>query len=74
VPGGDAVEHHWPVAGNGNWYDFSVLGQDFERRFAGRLENGRATVSDPAMGPGQSTGHGDSGDHGDHGGNPSRND
>jgi phospholipase C len=42
-----------PVAGNGCWYDFSatVSGQpDYLRRFAGRVETGRHTVSDPALG------------------------
>jgi phospholipase C len=36
----------------GNWYDFTVTTQQggFMRRFAGRLENGTHTVSDPAMG------------------------
>jgi phospholipase C len=42
-----------PVAGNGYWYDFSatVSSQpDYVRRFAGRVETGRHTVSDPALG------------------------
>jgi phospholipase C len=42
-----------PVADNGYWYDFSatVSGQpDYLRRFAGRIETGRHTVSDPALG------------------------
>jgi phospholipase C len=42
-----------PTAGNGYWYDFSatVSGQpDYLRRFAGRVETGRHTVSDPALG------------------------
>ena len=42
-----------PVAGNGYWYDLSatVSGQtDYVRRFAGRVETGRHTVSDPALG------------------------
>jgi phospholipase C len=50
VPGGVTVEQRWDIAGNGNWYDFTVSGENFERRFAGRLENGRASLSDPAMG------------------------
>ena len=33
------------------WYDFSVnVGPEFERRFAGRVETGKAGYSDPAMG------------------------
>jgi phospholipase C len=42
-----------PVVDNAYWYDFSatVSGQpDYVRRFAGRLETGRHTVSDPALG------------------------
>jgi len=42
-----------PVANNGYWYDFSatVSSQpDYLRRFAGRVETGRHTVSDPALG------------------------
>jgi phospholipase C len=42
-----------PVASNGYWYDFSatVSSQpDYVRRFAGRVETGRHTVSDPALG------------------------
>jgi phospholipase C len=42
-----------PVAGNSYWYDFSatVSSQpDYVRRFAGRVETGRHTVSDPALG------------------------
>ena len=44
-----------PVAANGYWYDISatVSGQtDYLRRFAGRVETGRHTVSDPALGRG----------------------
>ena len=42
-----------PLAGNAYWYDFSatVSSQpDYLRRFAGRVETGRHTVSDPALG------------------------
>ncbi len=42
-----------PVAANGYWYDFSVTVSghpEFLRRFAGRVETGRPTVSDPALG------------------------
>ncbi|SOZ39898.1 phosphocholine-specific phospholipase C [Cupriavidus neocaledonicus] len=43
----------WPVAESGNWYDFVVTCEAspaFARRFAGRMETGADTVSDPAMG------------------------
>ena len=41
-----------PLRSSGGWYDFSigVLGQaDYSRRFAGRLETGAPSFSDPAM-------------------------
>lgn len=43
----------WPVADSGNWYDFVVTCEaspSFARRFAGRMETGEDTVSDPEMG------------------------
>ncbi len=43
----------WPVAGRNRWYDFTVTCVEvpgFARRFAGRAENGRDGISDPAMG------------------------
>lgn len=43
------AEHHWSIEDSGNWYDFSVVAEGFERRFAGRMENGSHGVSDPAM-------------------------
>ena len=41
-----------PLASSGGWYDFSVRvnGQaDYSRRFAGRMETGADSTSDPAM-------------------------
>jgi phospholipase C len=35
-----------------NWYDFSLKisgAEGFEKRYAGRVETGRAGISDPAM-------------------------
>ncbi|CAM4331505.1 phospholipase C, phosphocholine-specific [Bordetella tumbae] len=46
---GAVAEHHWSIADSGNWYDFSVAAEGFERRFAGRMETGSHSVSDPAM-------------------------
>ena len=40
------------VAGSGNWYDLLVEAPGFSRRFAGRVEIGRDSISDPAMGTG----------------------
>jgi phospholipase C len=40
----------WQLADSGNWYDFSVkTGGAFLYRFAGRVETGRHSISDPAM-------------------------
>ncbi|WP_313624314.1 phosphocholine-specific phospholipase C [Achromobacter sp.] len=49
VEPGAVAEHHWSIAENSNWYDFTVAADGFERRFAGRMENGKHGVSDPAM-------------------------
>jgi phospholipase C len=41
----------WPVADSGNWYDLSVSVEGiagFVRRFAGRMETGADSISDPA--------------------------
>jgi phospholipase C len=49
VPVGDVGMLHWDLSGSGNWYDFTVTGDNFMRRFSGRIETGKPTVSDPAM-------------------------
>jgi phospholipase C len=54
-PGGKA-EQHWALASSGAWYDFVVTcdaDAAWARRFAGRVETGRPSVSDPAMGLGE---------------------
>lgn len=46
-------ELSWAVADSGNWYDFTVSSSTsttFRRRFAGRIETGKDSISDPAMG------------------------
>ncbi|WP_017760804.1 phosphocholine-specific phospholipase C [Pseudacidovorax intermedius] len=40
---------HWNLDGSGRWYDFTVAAAGMERRFAGRVETGKPSVSDPAM-------------------------
>lgn len=51
VPARSQVEPYWDLAAFGGWYDFSVSAPGgFARRFAGRLETGRDSISDPAMG------------------------
>ncbi|MFS8973338.1 phospholipase C, phosphocholine-specific [Cupriavidus necator] len=51
-PGGEVVEERWSLERSARWYDFSVVRADdgsYLRRFAGRLETGKDSVSDPAM-------------------------
>ncbi len=41
-----------PIVQSGNWYDFTITidgDSGYHRRFAGRLEDGKPGVSDPAM-------------------------
>jgi phospholipase C len=52
VPPGQTLANAWPLAGSAGWYDLSVtvLGHPgWLRRYAGRLETGRHSTSDPAM-------------------------
>jgi phospholipase C len=46
---GRRVTKHWSLIESQNWYDFTVKGAHFERRFAGRIENGAHGFSDPAV-------------------------
>ena len=53
VAGGSMNKLQWDLSGSASWYDFSVTcdaDPAFYRRFAGRVETGRDSVSDPAMG------------------------
>uniref|UniRef100_UPI0005BD9689 phospholipase domain-containing protein n=1 Tax=Pseudacidovorax intermedius TaxID=433924 RepID=UPI0005BD9689 len=53
VAAGASAEQHWDLSGSGRWYDFAVTSSadpSFYRRFAGRVETGAPSVSDPAMG------------------------
>jgi phospholipase C len=43
----------WKIAASGHWYDFTLRVPQlpgFSRRFAGRMETGAASISDPAVG------------------------
>jgi len=49
----DDRDHFVPLEHSANWYDFTVrvVGLDaYSRRFAGHVENGRHSLSDPALG------------------------
>jgi len=41
------IEHS--LIGSHGWYDFTVTGERFLRRFAGRVETGAPSVTDPAL-------------------------
>jgi phospholipase C len=51
-PGGEAL-HVWSLRSSGYWYDFTATVEGlagYSRRFAGRVETGRDSISDPALG------------------------
>jgi phospholipase C len=53
LPAGRAIEKRWPLKSTFGWYDLSVKADadpGFLWRLAGHLENGRESVSDPALG------------------------
>ncbi|MBN3853556.1 phospholipase C, phosphocholine-specific [Paraburkholderia sp. Ac-20340] len=51
VPAHERVEQSWRLAASGGWYDFTLSAHDgLARRFAGRLETGKDSISDPEMG------------------------
>jgi len=48
-----SISRHWPLNTTGGWYDFVItVGEDpeFEQHFAGHVETGRDSISDPGMG------------------------
>ncbi|MGH9485192.1 MAG: phospholipase domain-containing protein, partial [Terriglobales bacterium] len=50
---GQPWQHSWPLTGNTGWYDLDVrCGSDpkFQRHFAGHLESGQNSSSDPQIG------------------------
>jgi phospholipase C len=53
LPRGRALEKRWPLKSSFGWYDLEITtdaDRNFLRRVAGHLENGRDSVSDPALG------------------------
>lgn len=53
LPAGQTANEQWWLADSGGWYDFSVIIDElpgYQRRFAGRVETGRPSISDPRMG------------------------
>ena len=50
---GTQAHRRWPLKPSGGWYDFTVItprNPNFWERYAGRIETGRDSISDPAMG------------------------
>ena len=47
---GRALQRDLSVKATGGWYDLTIQTEGYLRRLAGRLETGRDTISDPAMG------------------------
>jgi phospholipase C len=49
---GASVDDRWPLASSAGWYDLSVTAAEapgFLRRFAGHVETGRPSTSDPGV-------------------------
>jgi phospholipase C len=52
VPPGGMLEDHWQLAASSGWFDLSVTSAEtpgFLRRYAGHVETGRPSTSDPAI-------------------------
>lgn len=49
VNNGASIEQRWNTEEHGNWYDISIESSDFNYRFAGRMETGKPSISDPAI-------------------------
>ena len=47
---GKTLRREFDTRKSGAWYDITVSAEGFERRIAGRIENGMDGISDPAMG------------------------
>ncbi len=51
VPAGARIDEPWVLAASRHWYDLTVTSRDdttFARRYAGHIENGEPSISDPA--------------------------
>lgn len=47
---GQRIETRWSIAKNGHWYDIELQSGNLRRRWAGHIETGTNSVSDPAFG------------------------
>jgi phospholipase C len=52
VPAGGATEDHWQLASSSQWFDLQITWAEdpaYLRRYAGHVETGRPSTSDPAV-------------------------
>ena len=47
---GAVMEDRWAIAASAHWFDIALQSGGFSRRFAGHIETGKASHSDPALG------------------------
>jgi phospholipase C len=47
---GAVIEDRWAIAESAHWYDIVLRSGGFHRRFAGHVETGQTSQSDPALG------------------------
>ncbi|MGH8291392.1 MAG: phosphocholine-specific phospholipase C [Steroidobacteraceae bacterium] len=50
IPGGGTAQRYFELEGTHHWYDFTVSAGQQQWRFAGHLETGRESFTDPAIG------------------------
>ncbi|HZF46658.1 MAG TPA: phospholipase domain-containing protein, partial [Sphingomonadaceae bacterium] len=53
VPAGNSAKVTWSLDATQGWYDVTVTcanAEGFLRRFAGKVDNGRAGLTDPGIG------------------------
>jgi phospholipase C len=46
---GESLSDRWPIAASDHWYDIELRSGDFRRRWAGHMETGQPSRSDPAL-------------------------
>jgi phospholipase C len=47
---GETIQDSWPIAASDHWYDLEMRCNKMARRFAGHIETGSVSRSDPALG------------------------
>jgi phospholipase C len=49
---GETIEDRWAISSSGHWYDIALERGSLQRRWAGHIETGTVSHSDPALGAG----------------------